>query len=101
MIKDQDLEKMRVPKFSGKDYFRWRSIYDVMIHQLPIKDSLKFLRLYACLEAEPKELLKHFPPTDESYSVALEELDSVYGGEAGRITQMMHADGTELSLIHI
>ena len=103
---DCNLEKLTLPKFNGKDYFRWRSIFEVVVHSQTWTNKVKFLRLISCLESEPKELLRNYPPTDESYLTALDRLDFVYGGEQRRIFQAIEGirngriiDGEDLSAL--
>lgn len=60
-----------MPKFSGKDYFQWRAIFDVVVHSKPYLDQIKILILLSCLEEEPKELIKNFPPVDANYKPAV------------------------------
>lgn len=55
-----------------------------------------------CLESEPKELLRSYPPTDESYLLAL-GLESVRGGEKRRVSQGIRngkiIDGEDLTAL--
>lgn len=36
-------------------------------------------------------MLKNFPLTDESYSLALAHMDSVYGGDVQKVKDVPHA----------
>ena len=42
------------------------------------------LRLVACLDREPKQLLMNYPPVEASYDLCLSRLEQVYGGTERR-----------------
>ena len=75
------LQPIKLPSFSGKDYFRWRAIFDIAVDSQEISKKFKMLNLITCLEGEPKELIAHYPPTAESYDCALHRLEELYGGK--------------------
>ena len=54
------LEKISLPKFSGTNYFYWKSIFDVTVLDQPWSDKTKMLRLISCLEGDPKMLISHY-----------------------------------------
>ena len=74
------IEHMALPRFSGKDYFKWRALFDVIIDGQPMTKQIKILRLLSCLDGEAKELVKNYPPIPESYDAALKRLEMNYGG---------------------
>ena len=81
------LERLNLPKFSGTDYFYWKSIFDVTVLAQRWSDKTKMLRLISCLEGEAYELIRLYPIADASFHVALERLESEYGGRKRMVSE--------------
>ena len=83
------VERISLPRFNGSGYFRWKAMYDCLVHNQHYTDLIKMLKLLSCLDGEPKELLKNYPLKDHSYSHCISRLEQVYGGDERHVSEVV------------
>ena len=81
------LERLNLPRFSGKNYWHWRSIFDVTVLSQTWSDKTKMLRLISCVEGEALDLIRLYPVVDASFHIALKRLENEYGGNKRLVSE--------------
>ncbi|XP_011694621.1 PREDICTED: uncharacterized protein LOC105454009 isoform X2 [Wasmannia auropunctata] len=100
LIKQMQLPKMSLPKFSG-DHLAWESFRDLfrsLVHDVPsISPVQKLQYLKSCLSGETADVIANAPLTDAEYEGAWTDLMTRY--DNGRILLFVHMRNLLLLMI--
>jgi hypothetical protein len=89
----QGMAKPSLPKYGGErgQYPDWWEQFDVFVNQSDVPVRFKMIMLKNCLTGTPLELVQKLGYTDVQYQMALEKLETRYGGEKRLIQQHIDA----------
>lgn len=78
----QGISKPKLREFAEEDdnYEDWRHQFDLFVHRAQIPVRHKMVMLKSSLKGKPKQLVANLGYTEKQYQMALNKLDSRYGG---------------------
>ncbi|XP_064629238.1 uncharacterized protein LOC135488533 [Lineus longissimus] len=89
----QGMAKPKLPHFGGEkgQYHDWWEQFDVFVHKTEVPVRFKMIMLKSCLTGTPLELVQRLGYTEVQYQMAIEKLETRYGGEKRLIQQHIEA----------
>ena len=95
------LEQIKIPIFKGEKgtYETWKAAFTTCIHEQPMTDEVKLLRLRQCLSGAPLTTIETYGYSAAAYRAAVQRLEQKYGGQRRRAASHMDAL-TKVPVLH-
>ena len=87
------LERIKIPILTGEKgtYETWKAAFTTCIHEQPMTDEVKLLRLRQCLSGAPLTTIEAYGYSAAAYRSAVQRLEQKYGGQRRRAASHMDA----------